>query len=422
MNTKTIYSSYSPKHFLLGCLVALFFAGASCTAPHHRLQDGVWRAELTLPDDRQAPFLFEVRHAATDTAVLTLLNGEERVPLTGIHYAADTVIIPIEAYDAEIQARVSGDSLNGRFVKRYVENDAGVPFKAQRGDAPRFAPPASPATVTIDGTWDVLFVNGERDTVRNVGIFTADNHIVTGTILANSGDLRFLEGAVTGTGVKLSAFGGLTPYLIELDFTGIDTFEGALYMPRGKTAFVGRRNDRAALTDTYSLTKLKRGFDRLGFILPDAEGRLVSLDNARYRGKVVIVSVLGTWCPNCLDEAAYLAQWYRENKDRGVEIVGLAFERKDNATYAHAAINRLKAQYGVDYEILFAGKAGSDALAKVLPEIDKLAGYPTTFFIDRKGKVAKIHTGFSGPATGAFYDAWQAAFNALVDELLFHKK
>ena len=418
MNTKTIYSSRFPTCFLWGTLAALFFVGTSCTAPQYRLQDGVWRAELTVSDGKQAPFLFEVRHAATDSAVLTLLNGEERVPLTGIRYVADTVIIPIEAYDAEIQARVSCDALEGRFIKKYIENDTGVPFKAQWGDAPRFDPPASPATVTIDGTWDVLFVNEKHDTVRNVGIFTTDNHIVTGTILANSGDLRFFEGAVTNTGVQLSAFGGLTPYLIELDFTGADTFEGALYTPRGKTALVGRRNDRAALTDTYTLTKLKRGFDRLGFILPDAEGRLVSLDDARYRGKVVIVSVLGTWCPNCLDEAAYLAQWYRENRDRGVEILGLAFERKDNATYAHAAINRLKAQYGVDYEILFAGKAGGDALAKVLPEIDKLAGYPTTFFIDRKGRVAKIHTGFSGPATGIFYETWQAAFNALVDELL----
>jgi hypothetical protein len=101
-----------------------------------------------------------------------------------------------------------------------------------------------------------------------------------------------------------------------------------------------------------------------------------------------------------------------------VEIIGLAFERKDDAAYAHAAINRLKAQYGVDYDILFAGKVGADAVAKVLPEIAKLSTYPTTFFIDRKGRVAKIHTGFSGPATGVFYEKWQQEFNALIDELL----
>jgi peroxiredoxin len=246
---------------------------------------------------------------------------------------------------------------------------------------------------------------------------------VTGSILTNSGDLRFLEGAVTGSGVQLSAFSGLSPYLIEIDFTGNDTFAGVLYTARGKTTLAGRRNDRAALSDAYGLTSLKRGFDRLGFTLPDADGRSVSLNDDRYKGKVVIVSVLGTWCPNCIDETKYLAQWYRENKQRGVEIVGLAFERKDDAAYAHAAINRLKAQYGVEYEILFAGKVGGEAVAKVLPEVgthgrESLLSYPTTFFIDRKGKVVKIHTGFSGPATGVFYEKWQEEFNALIDEYL----
>jgi peroxiredoxin len=181
---------------------------------------------------------------------------------------------------------------------------------------------------------------------------------------------------------------------------------------------VGRRNDRATLADAYSLTGLKRGFDRLGFNLPAADGQIVSLDDERYKGKVVIVSILGTWCPNCLDEASYLAQWYRENKERGVEIVGLAFERKNAADYAWAAINRFKAQHHIDYEILFAGRAGRETIAAVLPELNGFGGYPTTIFIDRKGNVAKIHTGFSGPATGAFYEAWQQEFNALVDELL----
>jgi peroxiredoxin len=408
MNAKIIY---------LWASLLFLGVGAACTGSHHRLQDGAWRAELAVSDGKQAPFLLEVRNPGDDATIVTLLNGDERVTLTGVRYLADTVIIPVDAYDAEIQARISGDSLEGRFVKKYIDNDEGVPFKAQRGDAPRFAPPVSPTTIAIDGTWDVFFIDGKNDTTKNVGIFHTNNYVVTGSILTNSGDLRFLEGAVTETGVQLSAFSGLSPYLVEINFTGNDTFDGALYTARGKTAFAGVRNSRAALADAYSLTRLQRGFDRLAFKLPDAEGRLVSLDDERYRGKVVIVSVLGTWCPNCLDETQYLAQWYRENKARGIEIIGLAFERKDDAAYARAAINRLKAQYGVDYDILFAGKAGGEAVAKVLPEIGKLSSYPTTFFIDKRGKVAKIHTGFSGPATGAFYEKWQQEFNALVDEL-----
>ena len=113
-----------------------------------------------------------------------------------------------------------------------------------------------------------------------------------------------------------------------------------------------------------------------------------------------------------------MSPWYKENKNRGAEIVGLAFERKDDFDYAKGTLSRLKEKYDVDYEILFAGQVGDKAVQKVLPEIDKLSSYPTTFYIDKKGKVRKIHTGFTGPATGLFYDEFKKDFNSLIDSLL----
>jgi peroxiredoxin len=418
MNMKTICSLRRATHSLLGSLAGLFFLGASCTAPQHRLQDGTWRAELSVSHGRQAPFLLETSGGATDSAVLTLINGEERTPLTGIRYVADSVIIPIEAYDAVIKARVSGDFLEGRFTKNYIENDTGVRFKAWRGKSPRFAPVDSATGIAIDGRWEIFFIGKSGDTARNVGIFKAENRIVTGTILTSSGDLRFLEGALTANGVQLSAFSGLTPYYVELVFADSNAVEGALYTTRGSTLLAGRRNDRATLADPYALTKLRRGFDRLSFRLPNTNDELISLADRRYKGKVVIVSILGTWCPNCLDEAQYLAQWYRENKERGVEIVGLSFERKDDFGYAKTVINRFRRQHGVEYEVLFAGKAGGESVAKALPELNSLSTYPTTIFVDKNGKVAKIHTGFNGPATGLFYEEWKNDFNKVVDSLL----
>jgi hypothetical protein len=101
-----------------------------------------------------------------------------------------------------------------------------------------------------------------------------------------------------------------------------------------------------------------------------------------------------------------------------VEIIGLAFERKDDLNYAKSTLSRLINKYNVDYEILFAGQLGDATVQKVLPEIDKLSSYPTTFFIDKKGKVRKIHTGFTGPATGLFYEEFKKDFNSLIDSLL----
>jgi thiol-disulfide isomerase/thioredoxin len=402
------------KNYIVGTLISLPFLGGSC---QQALQTGTWRGELTIADGKQAPFIFEVQNATTDSATVTLINGDERVPLTNIRYAADSLVIPIEAYDAVITAKVSATTLEGSFIKNYIENDPGISFRATRGDAPRFAPAASPTTITITGKWDVFF-HGDNGTTHNVGIFKADSQLVTGSILTNSGDLRFLEGALTDSGVQLSAFSGLSPYLLEIQFTGPDAFEGTLYTAQSKTTLTGSRNDQATLVDPYSLTKLNKGFDQLHFQLPNAEGQTVSLNDERYKNKVVIVSVLGSWCPNCLDEIKYLAPWYKENKDRGVEIIGLAFERKNDAEYGNAAINRLKQRYGVDYEILFAGQANNPSVAEVLPEIDNFSSYPTLIFIDKKGKVAKIHTGFNGPATGLFYEAFKEEFNALVSSLL----
>lgn len=399
------------KHYLFFLMIL-----SACTPRSDKEQDGLWRGELTVADNKQAPFLFEVKNANTDSAMVTLINGEERVPLTGLTYSADSVIIPVESFDALIKAEISGDSMTGLFLKNYIENDEGIPFKAQKGKISRFEPVAQPASFSIDGKWDIFFTR-ESDTSHNVGIFSTQNQIVTGSILTRSGDLRFLEGIVTEDGIKLSAFSGLSPYLIEIRFLDEKTFEGELYTAKGKIKLTGARNDNAAPDDAYSLTKMKPGADRLHFQLPNMDGKLVSLNDDPYKGKVVIVSILGSWCPNCIDEAKFLASWYKENKDRGIEIIGLAFERKDDFDYAEETINRLKKAKDIRYDILFAGKAAPATIAEVLPEIENFSSYPTTIFIDKQGKVRKIHTGFSGPATGLFYKEFQTEFNALVDSL-----
>ena len=405
------------RRILFGVLAILSVSVSTYAQNKVALKDGIWRGQLSVKDN-QAPFLFEVKNAKTQQATVILMNGEERVELKGVICRGDSVIIPIESYDAVIKAAVSGDKLQGRFLKNYIPNDPGVIFQAQFNNTNRFTSVPNPIDVPVDGKWDVLFVEDKGDTTHNVGIFKTKDHVVTGSILTNSGDMRFLEGTYTATGVLLSAFAGLSPYLIELNFIGKDRFEGTFYTTRGKTKLIGTRNDKAGLADPYSLTKMKPGKETLSFKLPNIMGQQISLGDERYKNKVVIVSILGSWCPNCLDEMKYLAPWYKANNNRGVEIVGLSFERKDDFAYAKAAINRLKAKYGTEYEILFAGKVGEEATSKALPEVEKVSSYPTTIFIDKKGKVRKIYTGYNGPATGLFYDEFKDEFNKLIDGLL----
>lgn len=380
-------------------------------AANKELKEGNWHAEFIVDTNDRIPFTFDVKDSR-----IALINGAERVELDSIIYRNDSVFIPIKAYDTELRGVLTGDTLHGSFFRLFADQDKGLPFTAVASEQPRFSVQGNAAD-SLSGKWEVEF---KADTVINhyVGIFKQEGSQLTGSILTNSGDFRYLEGVSDQEGFRLSTFTGLSPYLIRGKFTDKDHFEGEYVTSRGVQTIKGTRNDHAALENPYALTELKKGFKTLGFKLKDLQGKEVSLSDPKFKDKVVIVSILGSWCPNCLDETSFLAPWYKENKDRGVELIGLAFERKDDPAYIQEVLTNLLKRFDITYDILIGGKIADSQT--VLPEIDKLKSYPTTFFIDRKGEVKKIHTGFNGPATGLFYEEFKADFNKTVDELLKH--
>lgn len=397
------------KRLLTGIFILVMAIGCRVEAAG-KLKDGRWYAEFLVKDHR-IPFIFEVSGSGQ---LVTLVNGSEQVKLQGVTYRGDSVLIPVKDYDTQLSGVVRENTFKGVFKRLFSEADPGVPFEAVAGNKARFSAEGGPSQ-SMKGRWDIRFIS-EQDTDKNVGIFDERDGILTGSVLTNSGDLRFLEGIVDQKGFKLSAFAGLSPYLIQGQFTDQDHFEGEFITSRQVQKIEGTRNAKAELDDPYKLTSLNEGYTTLGFKLPDLNGKMVSLSDPKFKNKVVIVSILGSWCPNCLDEMNYLSPWYKQNKDRGVEIVGLAFERKDDPAYVRQVLSNLIRKYDTDYDILFAGRLGTSS--KVLPEIDQLKSYPTTIFVDKKGKVRKIHTGFNGPATGLFYEEFKTDFNQLVDQLL----
>ncbi len=405
------------KKLVILSLIASLFASLMPGFATGQLSTGRWRAEFSA-NGVQFPFVFDVKTPDGKSPTVYLLNGAERVPLTGLSFQKDTLVVPIQAFDAELKGIVHDDIFEGRFIKHYLDNDPGIAFVARKTAEPRFPRATAPTPLPAAGKWDVQFISTNGEVEKKVGVFEQKNGIVTGSFLTNSGDMRFLEGALTETGFELSAFSGLSPYLVKVEFEGTDKFIGEFYTPRGTTKLIGHRNEHAKLDDPYSLTVLKEGNSKLNFSLPDINGKTVSINDPEYRGKVVVVSILGSWCPNCLDEMKFLVPWYKENKKRGVEIIGLAFERKEDPAYAKRVLSQLRERYGVEYKILFGGKVGEQSTSKVLPQLSKIISYPTMIFIDTKGNVSKIHTGFNGPATGKFYDEFKEEFNRMINELL----
>jgi len=188
--------------------------------------------------------------------------------------------------------------------------------------------------------------------------------------------------------------------------------------PRGSLSFAGELNDKAALPDPYGLTSLKDGYTSFDFSFPDLDGHLLSLHDKKFSNKVVIVTIGGTWCPNCIDETAFLAPWYVANHSRGIEIVSIQYERQTDSAYVRKVLTRFRKKYNIQYDQVFGGLADKQKVAASLPALNTFLAFPTTLIIDRKGRVARIHTGYSGPATGKYYQQFVKEFNDEVNSLV----
>jgi thiol-disulfide isomerase/thioredoxin len=132
----------------------------------------------------------------------------------------------------------------------------------------------------------------------------------------------------------------------------------------------------------------------------------------------VVVTLAGSWCPNCHDEAVYLQPYYLQHQSEGLEVVGLMFEQFDTTPEARDAVQRFRDRHAITYPLLLAGIADRDDAATRLPQLNGVYAYPTTIFVDRKGLVRHIHTGFSGPATGEHFKALTQDFDNRVRALL----
>jgi peroxiredoxin len=392
-------------------------AVASCQPGSTSLKEGIWRGTFILPGN-EIPFLFEVKGTDPDSTAVSLINGTDRFKLDHISYRSDSVTIPIDLYDAVLKGKIEGNSINGKFIKNGTgKKDEGIPFKALWDSHQRFPARNEAPSVSLTGTWDCeISYNNQVD--KTVGIFSQNGSSLTGSILTSSGDYRYLDGMVYARKFILSEFCGSTPYLVKGEFTDDNTFSREFITPRQSSKLIGKRNPNASLPDPYSISHLKEGYSSVSFSFPDLDGKPVSLSDPKYKGKVVIVTVLGSWCPNCLDENTYLSSWYKENRQRGVEIIGLGFERKDDFKDAQKSLSRLKERLDIQYELLIAGKSTTESASKALPALTGISAFPTTLFIDKKGNVKRIHTGFSGPATGRYYDEFKTEFNQLIDKLL----
>jgi peroxiredoxin len=408
------------RKFILSA--ALVVALTQISTAQTKLKTGVWRGALKTANGNEIPFNFNVTNAGGKQQ-LAIINSTERLKVTDVTTKGDSVFIKMPLFDSDFKLKLSADQLTGQYIRHLGNRDVPMEFSATAATPYRFTKDPAKPKFNVTGRWSAIIGEGDgRDTT--VGEFKQTGAKVTGTFLTTTGDYRFLEGTVAGDELYLSCFDGGHAFLFTAKITDDKTLSDGKFFSgvTGKDVWAAVRNENAKLPDAYSLTALKPGYKKLAFSFNDINGKTVSLDDARFKNKVVIVQILGSWCPNCMDETAYMVNYYKKYRSKGVEVIGLAYERTTDFAQSQRTLAQLKNRFDIQYPLLITGFTSNKIeTAKSLPMLTKVVGFPTTIIIDKAGDVRKIHTGFSGPGTGVHYTEFISEFEKLTDDLLAEK-
>ena len=379
---------------------------------------GIWRGEIQLNENAEEsvlPFIFEWYQNSEGNDEILIINAGEKIKVNEINFEGDSVFIKLPVFNDEIRASYENSNLlSGRYIHTGSRSTYSMPFKAKYGSMERFAIPDNSTgqlTVNLSGRWKITVDSDNGNQEEMAGEFIQNKNKLAGTILTTSGDYRYLDGVVAGDKMYLSAIDGSHTILIKATITKDGTLENGLIIggPKWRDKWTASRNDNFQLPDATGITKIKEGTGEINFTFTDLNGNRVSLNDDKYKSKPVIVQLMGSWCPNCMDETRLFNELYEKYNPKGLQIVGLCFE-SNNFEESKIRIERFVKQLGAKYDFLYAGEVGSN-LNEKLPFIEKINGYPTTLYLDKSHKIIKVYTGFSGPGTGKYY-------TELIDEII----
>ncbi len=298
-----------------------------------------------------------------------------------------------------------------------LESDGGKP-------ATHYLSAPLPHKGSIDGLWEIAVASskGESAWTMQVAPYAGDGEI-RAFIQRIDGDTGAMYGRpdpATGT-YTVARFGAFGGDLYSLKPQADGTLDFSNLLAGQENHSVARRTEAARAaglppptltTDQTTVVDPSRPFQ---FASPNLSGTTVSNTDPQFKGKVVIVAIGGSWCPNCHDEAPFLLQLYNRFHAQGLEIVNLSFEEADQLKDPERLREFIK-RYRIPYTVLLAGTP--DDLARVVPQGKHLNSWPTTFFLGRDGLVKETHAGFSGPATGEANVQLKQQVTALVEKLL----
>lgn len=408
------------RFLLLSFIFVLFTVG--CQKPPLP-QESVWNGNLTLAEGKPLPFQMVLNFKAAPASGYFLVSNEQ-IPIPEVYQRGDSVILAISEYGAAIQCVWRDSKLTGKFL-RFRADTSSLAFEATPANPTASTPtkPSKAMEVPLVGKFQVYFHNDNVIDSLTSAKFWAKGDSIFGTFVAPDGDYGLMVGKQEGDHVQLNRFTGWQANILDLKReTG--NWSGKYYARSNPpTAFT--LEPRIELPKEIPSTKQARMKDpKKSFVFSGVTitgDTLTNLDK-RFKGKVLIVDIMGTWCHNCMDEAPLLQQLYKEFNEEGLEIIDLSFELKNDPALARKNLMLYQERYGINFPLLFCGTTEEENVkARLRSQVDNFFAYPTTFFIDRKGIVQHIHVGFKGPGTGDEYQQEIQTFYDIVKKMVAKK-
>lgn len=386
-------------------------------APAQTSISGLWDAKI-VANQLEIPFRFEIAQNGAQVQGF-FFEGDRKIPSSSGSFANNRLELNYDYLDTTLDVTFVGDQFFGTYR---VNRTGSQPLLIR---AKRFMPaPADTASAPqVAGNWEMRRVPQEIKTASDQqtwNLFLRQSGAeVSGSILRVDGDTGFLIGRWQNGQLVLSHFAGQGPLLFEAKLNSGGTM--AISLNRSANYLAVRKSQARAKgvpdpPDPTRYTNVKDPSVPFRFSFPDAQGKVVSNTDARFKDKVVLLAIGGSWCPNCQDEAPFLVDLYKEFHPQGLEIVGLMFEADDDPAPAWRHVQTFVKRFGIPYTMLLAGTV--DNIGQKLPELVNFGAYPTTIFLGRDGRVRSVHAGFASQATGQEYVRLKGEVRGLVQKLL----
>jgi len=411
------------RYFIVLCFsCALFSCGTSTekdASTASSLKPGLWTLSFNISDSTRQVQI-PIRLIASDNGKLEVVNAGEKIELTEVTWEADSFHFKFPLFQTFLKGKWLNDStLSGQLLDPTRSADYKIPFTAHYTGA-YTDQPCEPTSEKYACTFSP---NNEEDRYESVAVINECGNKVTGTFMTESGDYRFLEGEKKGDAIWLSCLDGAHLFYFTASLKMDSLVNGIFYSGKHwSEPFFGKKDSAAKLSNPDSLTVIANGKpEKFEFKVLSSAQDTVLFDAEKWKNKVSIIQLFGSWCPNCTDESKYFKELYERHGSHGLQVIPVAFERGQEFEKNRTIVDQQFKEMGISYPPYFGvgdASSGKARASVTFPMLNHVMSFPTSIVVDKKGVVRKIHTGFYGPSTGDYYTQYTTEMNAFIEQLL----